>query len=45
MANGTTVVEDIYHIERGYENIDEKLRALGADIRRATDYDGQRMAI
>lgn len=45
MANGTTVVEDIYHIERGYENIDEKLRALGADITRVTDYDNQRMAV
>ncbi len=45
MANGTTVVEDIYHIERGYENIDEKLRALGADISRVTDYDNQRMAV
>ena len=44
MANGTTVVEDIYHIERGYENIDEKLRALGADIVRETDYDSTRRA-
>lgn len=43
MAQGTTVVEDIYHIERGYENIDEKLRALGADITRVTDYDKSRM--
>lgn len=43
MANGTTVVEDIFHIERGYENIDEKLRALGADITRVTDYDKSRM--
>ena len=45
MANGVTVVEDIYHIERGYENIDEKLRGLGADITRVTDYDNTRMAI
>lgn len=43
MANGTTVVEDIFHIERGYENIDEKLRSLGADITRVTDYDKSRM--
>lgn len=43
MANGTTVVEDIFHIERGYENIDEKLRALGADITRVTDFDKSRM--
>ena len=45
MAGGTTVVEDIYHIERGYENIDEKLRGLGADIVRDTDYDNGRMAV
>ena len=31
-ARGTTVVEDVYHIERGYENIVEKLRGVGADI-------------
>ncbi|OJU18623.1 MAG: UDP-N-acetylglucosamine 1-carboxyvinyltransferase [Clostridiales bacterium 43-6] len=34
MAKGTTHIEDIYHIERGYENIIEKLRDLGADIKR-----------
>lgn len=34
MANGTTEIEDIRHIERGYENIVEKIRALGADIQR-----------
>lgn len=33
-ANGTTEVEEIDHIDRGYENIVEKLSALGADIRR-----------
>ena len=31
-AEGTTVVEDIHYIERGYENFVGKLRALGADI-------------
>ena len=31
-ANGTTVVEDIHFIERGYENFVGKLNALGADI-------------
>ena len=29
---GTTEIEDIHHIERGYENMEIKLRALGADI-------------
>ncbi len=31
-ADGKTVIEDIYHIERGYENVVEKLRGLGVDI-------------
>ncbi|MBQ8396177.1 MAG: UDP-N-acetylglucosamine 1-carboxyvinyltransferase [Oscillospiraceae bacterium] len=43
MASGTTVIENIYHIERGYENIEDKFRALGADIKRITDYDTTRM--
>ncbi|HEX9877482.1 MAG TPA: UDP-N-acetylglucosamine 1-carboxyvinyltransferase [Gammaproteobacteria bacterium] len=33
-ARGTTVVDRIYHIDRGYECIEEKLSQLGADIRR-----------
>ncbi|HZK34737.1 MAG TPA: UDP-N-acetylglucosamine 1-carboxyvinyltransferase [Bacillota bacterium] len=33
-ANGQTRVSDIYHIDRGYEAIEEKLRALGANIER-----------
>ena len=33
-AQGMTEIEDIHHIERGYENLSEKLRALGADIKR-----------
>jgi UDP-N-acetylglucosamine 1-carboxyvinyltransferase len=34
VAEGETVVDRIYHIDRGYECIEEKLRQLGADIRR-----------
>jgi UDP-N-acetylglucosamine 1-carboxyvinyltransferase len=34
-ARGTTVVERVYHIDRGYERIEEKLATLGARIRRA----------
>ena len=34
LAEGTTYVEDIHFIERGYERLVEKLTALGADIRR-----------
>ncbi len=33
-AQGVTVVEDVHHIERGYENIIDKLRGLGASITR-----------
>lgn len=33
-AVGTTQIEEINHIERGYENVEEKLLAMGADIRR-----------
>ena len=33
-ADGETVVDRIYHVDRGYERIEEKLRQLGASIRR-----------
>jgi UDP-N-acetylglucosamine 1-carboxyvinyltransferase len=33
-ANGETLVDRIYHLDRGYHRIDEKLRGLGADIER-----------
>lgn len=34
VAEGDTIVDRIYHIDRGYETIEEKLSQLGADIRR-----------
>ena len=34
MAKGTTIIHDIYHIDRGYEDIVSKLSDLGASIRR-----------
>ena len=34
VAEGTTEVSQIYHIDRGYENFVDKLRALGANIMR-----------
>ncbi|MFH1451393.1 MAG: UDP-N-acetylglucosamine 1-carboxyvinyltransferase [bacterium] len=34
LAKGTTVISDIAPIDRGYEKIEERLKALGADIRR-----------
>jgi UDP-N-acetylglucosamine 1-carboxyvinyltransferase len=35
LADGMTEIGEIHYIDRGYEAIDKKLRALGADIRRA----------
>jgi UDP-N-acetylglucosamine 1-carboxyvinyltransferase len=35
IARGKTEVLRIYHLDRGYDRLDKKLRALGADIRRA----------
>ena len=37
VAEGTTVLEDIQYIDRGYENIVEKLVDLGADIFRSQE--------
>jgi len=36
-AYGTTEVSRIYHIDRGYETIERKLKALGAKIERRKD--------
>jgi len=33
-ARGDTVISRIYHLDRGYEAIEKKLTALGAEIRR-----------
>jgi UDP-N-acetylglucosamine 1-carboxyvinyltransferase len=37
VAEGDTTIERIYHIDRGYECIEEKLQLLGAKIRRVPD--------
>jgi len=36
-ANGKTIIEDIYHIQRGYEDMVGKLRSVGADIKIISD--------
>ena len=36
-AEGTTLVNRVYHIDRGYEHIEKKLAELGAEIRRIDD--------
>ena len=42
VAEGETEVERIYHIDRGYETIEEKLTQLGAQIRRVPSQDNAR---
>jgi UDP-N-acetylglucosamine 1-carboxyvinyltransferase len=34
VASGDTLVDRIYHLDRGYDRMEDKLRALGADIER-----------
>ncbi len=46
VAEGETRVDRVYHIDRGYENIEEKLSSVGADIRRLTaDFREQKSAV
>lgn len=39
-AEGTTEIHRLYHIDRGYEMLDEKLECLGAKVRRVPDPEG-----
>jgi UDP-N-acetylglucosamine 1-carboxyvinyltransferase len=34
VADGETIIDRVYHLDRGYEHIEEKLKAVGAEIRR-----------
>ena len=36
-AKGETVIHRIYHLDRGYERMEEKLLTLGADVRRVKE--------
>mgnify|MGYP003339541428 CR=1 FL=1 len=36
-ARGTTQVNRVYHLDRGYENMDKKLRQLGARVERVEE--------
>jgi UDP-N-acetylglucosamine 1-carboxyvinyltransferase len=36
-AKGSTEIRRLYHIDRGYEHIDEKLQALGANVERVRE--------
>lgn len=44
-ADGITVVDDIYYIQRGYEAFSEKLRGLGAEIEKVSDEKAMRKFI
>ena len=44
IAQGETVVEKIQYVDRGYENIVEKLTKLGADIKRVREDVGSSVA-
>ena len=37
MAEGVSEIESLHHIDRGYENFEEKFRNIGADIIRYND--------
>ncbi|MBV9887440.1 MAG: UDP-N-acetylglucosamine 1-carboxyvinyltransferase, partial [Acidobacteria bacterium] len=39
VASGQTTIDRVYHIDRGYERIVEKLKAVGASIERVQDKD------
>ncbi len=41
MAEGKTTIDRIYHLDRGYEKIEQKLSALGAKIRRVSEVGGE----
>jgi UDP-N-acetylglucosamine 1-carboxyvinyltransferase len=44
VADGETIIDRVYHLDRGYENIEEKLKAVGAEIRRVGDIFPKRAA-
>jgi UDP-N-acetylglucosamine 1-carboxyvinyltransferase len=44
VADGETIIDRVYHLDRGYEHIEEKLRAVGAEIRRVGDIFPKRAA-
>ncbi len=45
VADGETIIDRVYHIDRGYERIEEKLKAVGAQIRRIGELLPRRSAV
>ncbi len=44
VADGETIIDRVYHLDRGYEHIEEKLKGIGAEIRRVGDIFPKRSA-
>src|ERR1700735_1993217 len=42
VADGETILDRVYHLDRGYEHFEEKLRSVGAQIRRMVDVFGRK---
>ena len=42
VADGETILDRVYHLDRGYERFEEKLRGVGAQIRRMGEIFGRR---
>jgi len=42
VAEGETILDRVYHLDRGYEHFEEKLRGVGAQIRRLGDVFGKK---
>jgi UDP-N-acetylglucosamine 1-carboxyvinyltransferase len=42
VADGETILDRVYHMDRGYERLEEKLRGVGAQIRRMGDVFGKK---
>jgi UDP-N-acetylglucosamine 1-carboxyvinyltransferase len=36
-AEGTTTINRVYHLDRGYERLEDRLRALGANVQRVDE--------
>jgi UDP-N-acetylglucosamine 1-carboxyvinyltransferase len=45
VADGETIIDRVYHIDRGYERIEEKLKSVGAQIRRIGEFLPRRAAV
>ena len=42
VADGESILDRVYHMDRGYERLEEKLRGVGAQIRRMGEVFGKR---